>query len=170
MKTIPHPVGRCDCSRELELGHAAGRGSQREIACVCGRRHEIEHGRAGWTVGAALTPEGSLPLSGFSRELRQAGDAERYWFSFPLRGEIALPVHVLFSRASRRAQVKAADLKVFEVEGVTLPTEARRRWIAWWQARAPKATQGFRAMTAPRRVGRLPALAPRRRIVALALR
>ena len=106
MRTIPHPVGRCECGRDLEFQRAAGHGPHREIGCECGRRHEIEYGAAGWSAVAQLNPERSLPLSGFSRELRQSDDAERFWFSFPLHGEVSLPVHVLFSRSGRKARLK----------------------------------------------------------------
>jgi hypothetical protein len=150
-------LGHCECGSLLEFRDASGAGSHREVACGCGRRHEVELGAGGWALVAQLTPERSVPLSGFSDELRHAPDAERYWFTFALRGEIPLPVHVLFSPSAQRAEVKAADLKVFPVSGVSRPTEARRRWIAWWQERQPAPRSRVAAFSAPRRVGRLPA-------------
>ncbi len=104
---------------------------------------------------APLHPEKSVPVTGFSRELRVAGDVERYWFSFPLRGDVPLPVHLVFSRTERAAEVKAADLKAYRVSGVSSPCEARERWIAWWR-------KGHRpsSFAVPRRTGRLPVPRP----------
>ena len=116
--------------------------------------------RPGWVAVAQLTPERSLPLSGFSIPLRQTEDSERFRFTFPLHGDAELPVHILFSRSEGRAEVKAADMKVFEVEGVRLPTDARRRWISWWRERRPAMGTFF---PPPRRVGRLPVARPPRR-------
>ncbi len=149
-------LGHCECGKSLEFRQASGSGPHREISCGCGRLHDVELGASGWALAAQLTPERSVPLSGFSTELRHAPDAERFWFSFPLRGEAPLPVHILFSRSAKKAEVKAADLKVFHVDGVHRPTEARRRWIAWWQTRGPLPRSKGDAFSAPRRVGRLP--------------
>jgi hypothetical protein len=153
MQNLQGPVGYCECGRPLEFHQAAGSGANREIACACGRRHDVEYGATGWVSVAQLTPERSLPLSGFSVPLRLTPDAERFRFCFPLHGEAQLPVHILISRSEGRAEIKAADLKVFTVEGVQLPTDARRRWIAWWQERRPTMGSFF---PPPRRVGRLP--------------
>jgi hypothetical protein len=98
-----------------------------------------------------LQPEKSVPLTGFSRELRLADDVERYWFSFALRGDVQMPVHIVFSRSERAAEVKAADLKVYRVSGVSSACEARERWVAWWRMGHRPAS--FRI---PRRTGRLP--------------
>src|SRR5262249_10931949 len=98
-----------------------------------------------------LRPEGSVPISGFSRELRLAPNVERYWFSFALRGEIALPVPLVFSRSARTAEVKAADLKAYRVENVASPCEAREGWLAWWRTSRPRSSRAF---TGPRRTGR----------------
>ena len=100
---------------------------------------------------AALIPEGSVPVSGFSRELRASGDVERYWFSFALRGELPWPVHVVFSASARRAEIKAGDLKVQVLEGVGSACEAKRRWIEWWRRGRTEA-----AFSVPRRTGRVP--------------
>ena len=156
MQHLHGPIGHCECGRAIEFRSVSGSGPHREVACVCGRIHELELGARGWSAVAQLTPERSVPLSGFSRELRHAPDAERYWFSHALHGEVSLPVHVLWSRSARRAEVKAADLKVFAIEGVDSPTEARRRWIAWWRRPKAEASDAGRGFVAPRRVGRLP--------------
>jgi hypothetical protein len=130
---------------------------------VCGRLHDAELVTGGWSAVAQLTPEGSVPVAGFSRELRAAPDAERFWFSFPLRGDVALPVHILFSRAARTAEVKAADLKVHCIDGVDRATDARRQWIAWWQStHRPHRSRGPSPLV-PRRVGRLPVILRERR-------
>ncbi len=162
MQHLHGPVGYCECGRPLEFPGSTGSGAHREIACECGRRHDVEYGSSGWVAVAQLTPERSLPLSGFSVPLRQTPDAERFRFSFPLHGEAQLPVHILFSRSEQRAEIKAADLKVFTVEGVRSPTEARRQWISWWQERRPSAGS---FLPPPRRVGRLPVPRSHRRPV-----
>jgi hypothetical protein len=104
----------------------------------------------------ALEPEGSVPLSGFSRELRGAPDAERFRFEFPLRGEALSPVHIVFSAQQRTAEVKTLDLKAVRLSGVSSVEEARRRWVEWWRSGNRK--PGF---VAPRRTGRMPAGAVR---------
>jgi len=160
MNATHSPVGYCECGRPVEFEGPKGSGAHREITCKCGRRHDVELGSAGWVAVAQLTPERSLPLSGFSIPLRQTPDAERFRFTFPLHGDAELPVHILFSRSEGRAEVKAADLKVFAVDGVRLPTDARRRWISWWRERRPAMARFF---PPPRRVGRLPVPRPTRR-------
>jgi len=151
------PIGLCDCGRPVVFRQPSGSGAHREVACECGRRHDVELGAKGWTTVAQLTPERSVPLSGFSKELRQATDSERFRFPFPLRGDLELPVHILFSRAERKAEIKAADLKVFSLTDVRLPTDARRRWIAWWKKTTltSRRSKGG-SFSPPRRVGRLP--------------
>jgi hypothetical protein len=100
---------------------------------------------------AALIAERSVPVSGFSRELRACSDVERYWFSFALRDEFDCPVHVVFSASARRAEIKAGDLKVQVLEGVGSACEAKRRWIEWWRK-----GRTARSFSAPRRTGRVP--------------
>lgn len=159
MQHLHGPVGHCECGRAVEFRPAAGSGAHREVSCACGRIHDLELGSRGWAAVAQLNPERSVPLSGFSAELRHAPDAERWWFPYELHGEVALPVHVLLSRSARRAEVKAADLKVHAVEDVRLPTEARRRWIAWWRSgrrEGHDGRAGRREFVPPRRVGHLP--------------
>jgi hypothetical protein len=160
MRTI---VGLCDCGKPLEFVDAAGSGPHREVRCGCGRLHDVELLAAGWSSVAQLTPERSVPIAGFSREMRGAADAQRFWFSFPLRGDVALPVHILFSAQTHTAEVKAADLKAQHFGGVTLPTDARRLWIGWWQStRRPHRSRGPSPLV-PRRVGRLPVALLQRR-------
>jgi hypothetical protein len=150
-------VGLCDCGSALEFDRAPGSSANCEVRCACGQVHDVALLATGWSVIARLTPERSVPISGFSRELRAAADAERFWFSFPLRGDVALPVHILFSRAAQTAEVKAADLKAHHFDGVDLATDARRRWIGWWQGtHRPHRSRGPSPLV-PRRVGRLPA-------------
>jgi hypothetical protein len=150
------PVGHCECGQPLEFREAVGSGPHREIRCPCGRRHDVELRSPGWTPVAQLTPERSVPLSGFSKDLRLASDAERYWFPFALRGEVSLPVHMVFSPSARTAELKAADLKAYHLDDVVSATDARRRWIAWWQSmQRPHRSRGPSPIV-PRRLGRLP--------------
>ena len=102
-----------------------------------------------------LREEGSVPVSGFSRELRLAPNVERYRFSFALRGFVALPVHLVFSPGERVAEIKAGDLKAYRVEGVDSPCVARERWLAWWRTSRPRSRRAF---TGPRRTGHAPRL------------
>lgn len=155
-----HPLGlRCECGREIEPAAAAVY-EHEEFACACGRRHDLLRTEQGWTSVAQLTPEGSVPLSGFSRELRSAPDAERFWFRHSVEGAVALPVHVVLSRSSARAEVKTGAQKVFAIQRAVTPTEARRLWVDWWRQR--NRTEGSRALCVPSRIGRFPArLAPR---------
>jgi len=141
MSATHSPVGQCECGRAIEFQKPAGSGTHREVACECGRRHDVEYGVRGWVAVAQLTPEGSLPLSGFSIPLRQT--------------EV--------SRSEARAEVKAADMKVFAVQGVRLPTDARRRWISWWREHRPSMGAFF---PPPRRIGRLPVPRAARRVPA----
>ena len=159
---MSNAVGFCDCGSALDFGMTAGSEANREVRCACGRLHDAELLAAGWSAVAQLTPEGSVPIAGFSRDLRAAPDAQRFWFSFALRGEVALPVHIFFSRAGRTAEVKAADLKVHRFDGVDRATDARRQWIGWWQStHRPHRSRGPSPLV-PRRVGRLPVVLERR--------
>ena len=101
-----------------------------------------------------LHPERSVPVTGFSHALRGAGDVERYRFAYPLRGEVPLPVHLVFSASERAAEIKAADLKAYRVEGVRSACEARQRWIAWWQTKTRHPARP--SLSIPRRTGRAP--------------
>lgn len=99
----------------------------------------------------ALVAEGSVPVSGFSRELREAEDVERYRFSWSPRGEAGLPVHIVFSASRSAAEVKTGDRKVLRLSGVGSAEEARDRWIAWCQRGGSRP-----AFVGPRRTGRHP--------------
>jgi hypothetical protein len=101
--------------------------------------------------GTALEHERSVPISGFSRELRSAEDAERYRFDFALAGGALSPVHVVFSASLRRAEIKAGDLKAYVIADVDSVEEARQRWASWW--RAGRVRPAFRP---PRRTGNFP--------------
>jgi hypothetical protein len=101
--------------------------------------------------GTPLERERSVPVSGFSRELRAAEDAERWRFDFALAGAALRPVHVVFSASLRTAEIKAGDLKAFHVAEVESVEEARRRWVDWW--RAGRRTLRFQP---PRRTGNFP--------------
>ena len=105
--------------------------------------------------GSPLERERSVPLSGFSRELRGAEDAERYRFAFALAGAALSPVHVVFSASLRTAEVKAGDLKAFHLVEVDSVEEARRRWVDWWRA----GRQRLR-VSPPRRTGNFPVARP----------
>ncbi len=146
---------RCECGESLVLPEKGVAGDHRELRCRCGRRHDCELREAGWRAVAQLEPERSVPLSGFSKELREAPDAERFRFSFPLRG-VPLPVHILFSPSAKYAEVKSADLKVYRLNGVESPAHARRLWVGWWVRthQAPR-SRGASPLV-PTRVGRLP--------------
>jgi hypothetical protein len=157
---------KCECGRAIEPGGGGSAAEHREVACGCGRRSDCVLEDSGWRLAASLTPEKSVPVAGFSRELKEEAGIERYWFLHPLRGEVALPVHVVFSPASHRAEVKAADLKACRFEAVGSATEARRLWIARWHKAWDPGRSRRPPVLPPRRSGRLPALArPSRRPV-----
>jgi hypothetical protein len=101
-----------------------------------------------------LVRERSVPISGFSIELRMAEDVERYRFAFALRGDFDSPVHLVFSPSLGRAEVKTGDLKVLALDAVDSPCEAQRRWIAWWREGRSRPL-----FVAPRRTGRFPVAA-----------
>src|SRR5215813_5434686 len=123
---------RCECGREITPA-AAAPGEHEEYACACGRRHDLLRTQHGWGSDAQLTPERSVPLSGFSRELRSAPDVERFWFRHPVQGDVPLPVHIVLSRIAARAEVKTGAQKVFVIDHAVSATEARRLWVKWWQ-------------------------------------
>ncbi len=100
-----------------------------------------------------LVREGSVPVTGFSDELRKSPDVQRYRFDFSLRGGPESPVHIMFSVSLAAAEVKAGDMKAFRIDGVASVEEARDRWVLWWRSGVGK--PGF---VAPRRTGRTPLL------------
>jgi hypothetical protein len=107
------------------------------------------------TIGEdhALVSEGSVPVSGFSRELRGAADVERFRFSHALAGEAPLPVHIVFSISLRAAEVKTGDMKALRFADVGSAEEVRARWIAWWKGAGGRSRPAF---APPRRTGRHP--------------
>src|SRR5262245_34034098 len=128
LKWIGRSTDVCACGRRF-LSLEAHRGDvHREVRCFCGRRAAYAPIGDGWGLQAVLTPEASVPLRGFSRELRAEPDVERFWFLHPIGGA-TLPVHVVFSPGKREAEVKAADMKALQLRDVSSPSEARRMWI-----------------------------------------
>ena len=103
--------------------------------------------------GTPLERERSVPVSGFSRELRGAADVERYRFDFALAGAALAPVHVVFSASLRFAEIKAGDLKAFPLADVDSVEDARRRWVEWWRAGRKRLP-----VQPPRRTGNFPAV------------
>lgn len=147
-------VSRCECGREVP-SPPPDAAEHFEHACACGRRLDLTRLAHGWACIAQLNPERSVPLSGFSVELRRAADAERFWFRHSVRGEVPLPVHVLVSRSAGRAEVKSGAQKVFVIDRAVTPTEARRLWVEWWQRRP--GTERPARVCVPSRLGRWPA-------------
>ena len=101
--------------------------------------------------GTVLERERSVPVSGFSRELRSAEDVERWRFDLALAGAALSPVHVVFSATLRTAEVIAGDVKAFHLADVESVEDARRRWVDWW--RAGRRRLRFQP---PRRTGNFP--------------
>ncbi len=99
-----------------------------------------------------LVPQRSVPVSGFSRDLRDAPDVQRFRFAFALYGDIPVPVHLVFSASLAAAEVKTGDMKALRLAGVTSAEDARDHWIKWWQAGRRKPSP-----VGPRRAGRYPA-------------
>jgi hypothetical protein len=128
LRWIGRSTDVCLCGRRFLSLESSRGGRHREVRCSCGRRAAYAPAADGWSLQAVLTPEGSVPLRGFSRELLSEPGVERFWFLHPIGGA-TLPVHVVFSPASRRAEVKAADMKALELEDMASPSEARRIWI-----------------------------------------
>jgi len=150
------PGLRCECGREIAPSAAAAfEHEHEEFACACGRRHDLLRTAQGWSSVAQLTPERSVPLSGFSVELRSAPDVERFWFRYPVQGAVPLPVHVVVSRSAARAEVKTGAQKVFAIDREVSATEARRLWVRWWNVERSN-PRGPRALLVPSRIGRLP--------------
>jgi hypothetical protein len=119
----------CECGRSIALPTTREISKRRELTCHCGRLYDLEFVADKWQVNGVLTPEGSVPVSGFSRELRARPDVRRFWFLHPISPAGHLIGHVVFSPYSREAEVKAADQKARRYEEVETATEAWRRWI-----------------------------------------
>lgn len=120
----------CPCGRQIPAP-ATQASSWAEVRCHCGRRLEFERNRERWILRGDLVPEGSVPVGGFSRELRLRPDTERFWFQTLDRVGRRMPVHIVFSPSAKSAEVKQGDVKPLRLSNVATPTEARRRWLAW---------------------------------------
>jgi hypothetical protein len=118
----------CLCGKQLVQLEAGSAGRDREVPCSCGRKAVYELVGSRWTLRAILTPERSVPIEGFSRELRLLPDTERFWFLHTIENA-SLPVHVVLSPSLRIAEVKAADMKVLRLEGIASASEACRIWV-----------------------------------------
>jgi len=129
MGSTPRADLDCECGLAIALPASAEVGTS-EVACSCGRLHELELADDFWTRASVLHPEGSVPVTGFSSSLRQEPDARRYWFRQELRPRGVLIVHLVFSASTREAEVKAADQKAMRLNRVRSATEARRLWLA----------------------------------------
>src|SRR5262245_21229182 len=112
----------CGCGRKVRMPRSIRKPGRREAACPCGRLLELEFVGECWRVSGVLEPEGSVPVSGFSRDLRRSPDVRRYWFQHALSPSGYLIAHVVFSPSSGVAEVKAADLKAMSFEGVATAT------------------------------------------------
>ena len=145
LRWIGRSTDVCLCGhRFLSLESSRG-GRHREVRCSCGRRAAYAPAGEGWSLQAVLTPEGSVPLRGFSRELLSESDVERFWFLHPIGGA-TLPVHIVFSLGRHTAEVKAADMKALRLENIFSPSEARRMWIEQRESLgAERRAAGFRS-------------------------
>ena len=121
----------CVCGRLLEL-EGTDRAAE-DLACLCGRRIELRRAGGFWVIAATLAPERSVPISGFSREIRLDPNAQRFYFSHSIGGS-EIPVHMIYSDSSRAAEVKAAGMKVSTLAAVNGPLDARRRWVERFEA------------------------------------
>lgn len=152
LRWIGRSTDVCLCGRRFLSLESSRGGRHGEVRCSCGRRAAYAPAADGWSLQAVLTPELSVPLRGFSRELRSEPDVERFWFLHPIGGA-TLPVHVVFSAGRRRAEVKAADMKALELEDVASPSEARGMWIEQREApRDENRAPGFRSFRARSRL------------------
>lgn len=127
----------CPCGARVEsaLRDAWSTTGEIELRCRCGRRLEVEAGEAGWTLRGELVPEGSVPVEGFSRELRGAPDVERFWFEARDDAHRRVPVHIVFSPSAGVAEVKHSAVKPLRLTGIARPTEARRAWMTAYATR-----------------------------------
>jgi len=108
---------------------------QPEFSCSCGRIYEVESPPEGRVVlSDPITPESRQPLAGFSRELRGLEDSQRFRFTHVITRGHRLPVHILFSPSAERAEVATGDMKPLRIESVRSVTDARRKWIAWFES------------------------------------
>lgn len=124
----------CPCERTLDAPPDHVPGATAELACGCGRLLDLERFDGAWLLQGELVPERSVPIGGFSLELRLCFDVQRWWFEIQ---DIALRrtiVHIVFSPGSGVAEVKHSDLKPLRLTGIASAAEARRRWIDWFEA------------------------------------
>jgi hypothetical protein len=123
----------CACGQTLVVANEAAGREETKLLCSCGRRLELRREKGAWTIAASLTPERSVPISGFSREIREDPEAERFFFSHTIGGA-PMPVHIVYLASSRAAEVKAAGMKVTRFSEVDGPLEARSRWVARFES------------------------------------
>ena len=125
----------CVCGKVTSLDDSVAKEPVSESTCGCGRKYEIElraDGRA--VISEPITPEARQPLASFSHELKANEDSQRFYFSHVVTRGHRLPVHILFSRSARRAEVATGDMKPLRLESVDSVVEARRRWIDWFDS------------------------------------
>jgi hypothetical protein len=125
----------CVCGKVSPLDRAVANEPVSESTCGCGRKYQVEvqaGGRA--VISEPITPEPRQPLASFSRELKASEDSQRFYFSHVVTRGHRLPVHILFSRSARRAEVATGDMKPLRLESVDSVIEARRRWIDWFES------------------------------------
>ncbi len=123
----------CGCGQTLAVPEDAGGGQEIDLVCACGRNLELRREKGAWAITASLTPERSVPISGFSREIREDPEAQRFFFSHFIGGA-PMPVHIVYSAASRGAEIKAAGMKVTRFSEVDGPLVARSRWVARFES------------------------------------
>ncbi len=150
----PKPRPELEPTLEPQLESAGGTA---DVTCSCGRVLDLERFGETWLIRGDLVPERSVPVGGFSRELRQQLDAERWWFEIQDMARRRTIVHIVFSPGLGVAEVKPSDLKPLRLTGMTSAAEARRRWIDWFEA-GPRA--GRPAVRTFRRFSRPAAPAP----------
>jgi hypothetical protein len=120
----------CECGRTVSPPRGAELSREWvEVGCACGRRLDLERTAGGWTVRTALVPEKSVPLDGFSRELRLREDTLRFWFQDLDGAGRRTNVHVVFSPSDGVAEIKRGDARALKLSDVSSPSEARRRWL-----------------------------------------
>jgi hypothetical protein len=124
---------QCACGQNLAAPEEPAVRDKTDLLCSCGRRLELRRGKGAWVIVASLTPERSVPISGFSREIREDPEAQRFFFSHPIGGA-PMPVHIVYLASSRVAEVKAAGMKVTRFSEVDGPLEARSRWVARFES------------------------------------
>jgi hypothetical protein len=142
----------CACGQILAVPEEAVR-EEMDWICSCGRRLELRREKGAWAIAATLTPERSVPISGFSREIREDPEAQRFFFSHFIGGA-PMPVHIVYSASSRTAEIKAAGMKVTQFTEVDDPLDARRRWVARFESlrlsssiRPARANRGLEAVS-----------------------